>query len=38
MADALVAGVEVLTWQADVSTGQMVLERPLPFTLDPVAP
>ena len=38
MADALTAGVEVLTWRAAVSADQIVLERPLPFTVDPVAP
>jgi len=35
MADALAAGVEVMAWRARVDTGQIVLDCPLPFTLDP---
>ena len=35
MADALAAGVEVMAWRARVDTGQIFLDCPLPFTLDP---
>jgi sugar fermentation stimulation protein A len=38
MADALEAGVEVMAWRAGVDTGQIGLECPLPFSLDPDTP
>lgn len=36
LARARAAGVEVLAWRAAVSPAGLVLEQPLPFTLDPV--
>lgn len=36
LASAQAAGVEVLAWRAAVSPAGLVLEQPLPFSLDPV--
>jgi sugar fermentation stimulation protein A len=35
LAEARVAGVEVLAWGADISTAGISLARALPFSVDP---
>jgi sugar fermentation stimulation protein A len=38
LAQAMVSGVEVMAWGADISPAGIRLTRPLPFTLDPPNP